>query len=324
MQFAQRLLFPLLHKAASVIALIYVFYVYFGVDSSSVYTLLLNSIMLIFGIGALGYLMNDWTDRKEDLLSQKFNLFNNLSSGFLFVIISVAILTAVLPWCFLYFDQWSFILLILELFLFYAYAFKPIRLKEKQWWGLICDSLYARVIPLFFAGYTFFHFLRLEFISNYLVLIFVLWSFLLGIRNILTHQIEDASNDLLANTKTLPVLYGISGIKNKIWKFFLLPEILLFIGFLYFISPISYLFPAVYGAYLLAYSIKKILFNQFSLNTINSDNPDWFYHLNENLTNEFYEKYFPLLLIAVLCWRDPYQLFLLIVHLSLFRKLYFK
>jgi hypothetical protein len=139
--------------------------------------------------------MNDIKDYKDDLQNNKPNLFNKFSKFQSVLLVVIFISLSIFPWFYLPTDQSTFYLLAIELaLLFYVYAFPPFRLKEKGFLGIITDALYAQVIPCLLAVYTFSKIANTT-LHIKLIALYTIWLLLVGIRNIIKHQIEDFEND---------------------------------------------------------------------------------------------------------------------------------
>lgn len=116
---------------------------------------LILSIVLSIGVAGLGYVFNDYKDLKDDIKNNKRNIFKRLNKFTGSLVCLLFFILAALPWYYLPFNQVSFILLLIEIALLYIYAFPPFRLKERTFWGVLADSLYAQVFPCTLAMHTF-------------------------------------------------------------------------------------------------------------------------------------------------------------------------
>jgi hypothetical protein len=148
-------------------------------------------------IGLLGYFSNDLADQKSDFLVGKINLASDLNLTKKTLIFLVLLIVGVLPISIYSPKVFPFILS--EIVLILIYAFPPFRLKEKGLFGVLADSIYAYLLPTIIV---------LVYLNCTIAVDRFFWffltgfSFAIGVRNIINHQIEDFDNDLISNTKT--------------------------------------------------------------------------------------------------------------------------
>ncbi|HRH45601.1 MAG TPA: UbiA family prenyltransferase, partial [Pyrinomonadaceae bacterium] len=109
----------------------------------------------------------------------------------------------------------SFILYLSAWIVFTLYSVPPMRLKHRGIWGILADSLGANVFPQLFAVSVLFDWFGQITDFRWFGLIGI-WSFLLGLRGIVSHQMTDKKNDQIAGVQTF-----VQNLKNKnIKKFF--------------------------------------------------------------------------------------------------------
>lgn len=274
---------------------------------------LLLAICTALGIGGIGYLFNDFSDREEDKINNKQNIFNTSTPIVISLLTILLILFAILPWYFLPKDSFSWCLFFIELFLFYTYSFPPLRLKERGFLGIVADSLYAQVVPCIFAAYTF---LLLQnnqkSITVVVGLFYILWLLLLGVRNIIWHQLSDSQNDEIAQIKTFVLKTGTDKAK-KIIRVILVAEMLTFLLILFLlISKILLVLLFITYAILLVVLNKKI----FQANKLE--------FISNRILNEFYEITLPLLLLSYFISYNDEFIALFLFHLILFAPIYLK
>lgn len=322
-----RIYHTLLHKFSLIFTLLYAVIYFFELLSPSLFFFLFISLFLSAGIGGFGYLFNDYNDIKQDRLMGKQNIFYSLSKVKIYLLVFVFSAFAIFPWYFLPFTKVSLFLILFEFFLFYSYAFPPLRWKERGFLGVFSDAMYAHVIPSLLAIYTFSHFGGSSTFeaSPLLIICLSLWLFLFGIRNIFIHQIEDLENDKKAKTKTWIQEIGEEKIK-KITFFIMVPvEFILFIFLQALLPTPIWAIIIPYLIYIVAYFLKKYLVNKFPFFVSESwKNKDVFYFFNGNLLNEYYEKFLPIVMIIAFCATNIEYGFLLIFHLIFFLPIYLK
>lgn len=247
--------------------LIAVFYFVLIIGDNECYTPLvtfLSSILIVIGVAGIGYLTNDLGDIEKDKLISKPNATAQLNKGSIVLIFVLFLTLAILPWLYLPFNYKSAGLFCLEFLLFFIYAFKPFRFKEKGLLGIVTDALYAHAVPSLLAAYTYFMVVKTPKNSFWwFILCLCSWQFFLGLRNILLHQIGDYNNDLESKTKTFVTEKGVTA-AQKLCKYFFFAEIVLFTSIIVFLSKFNIFFfagPIIYWivmAFRKRKTIKKI------------------------------------------------------------------
>ncbi len=185
--------------------------------------------LLLMVIGATFVsILNDFTDREVDLIAKKNNNFSRFSSfqSILIMAITLAI-SALMPWI-LELNvnaTWTYFLAITSYIL---YSVKPLRFKDRGFWGMIFDSLGSVVFPmwsfLFTANPSWSESLSL----NSQISLF-LWLFFLAMRSILVHQVEDKLNDIDSGTNTFVTRFS-EIMVNRIGLFLFVFELASFLG----------------------------------------------------------------------------------------------
>ncbi len=307
----QRLLGNVLYKFSLIFCSIYVVLFYGNNLECDILFYLFISILVSIGIAGLGYVMNDIKDFKDDLQNNKPNLFNKFSKSQSVLIVVLFALLSIFPWLYLPTDKYTFYLLVIEFLLFFVYAFPPFRLKEKGFLGIITDALYAQVVPSLLAVYTFSK-ISNTILNVKLIVLYSAWLLLVGIRNIIKHQVEDFDNDKNTKTKTFVTIYGIEYSKKISLKYLFPIEFILFTSLLitiktpYFIALLGYLL------------YTTILFIKRNKTT----EIDSFYFINTRIFNEFYEIHLPIILLVCFCFSNAIFIFILGFNLLIFSPIY--
>lgn len=307
----QRLLGNVLYKFSLIFCSIYVVLFYGNNLECDILFYLFISILLSIGIAGLGYVMNDIKDFKDDLQNNKPNLFNKFSKSQSVLIVVLFALLSIFPWLYLPTDKYTFYLLVIEFLLFFVYASPPFRLKEKGFLGIITDALYAQVVPSLLAVYTFSK-ISNTILNVKLIVLYSAWLLLVGIRNIIKHQVEDFDNDKNTKTKTFVTIYGIEYSKKISLKYLFPIEFILFTSLLitiktpYFIALLGYLL------------YTTILFIKRNKTT----EIDLFYFINTRIFNEFYEIHLPIILLVCFCFSNAIFIFILGFNLLIFSPIY--
>lgn len=153
---------------------------------------------LLVGVG--GYILNDLFDQKSDKLVKKFNFTLILNQYFLSLII-------IIVWCIGFYlinsiSKKASYFLIIQYVLLLVYSIPPFRFKEKGILGILTDACYAHVIP---------EIILLIIIQTYVDIHPLLWmsflffTFSIGMRDILIHQLESLKEDSMSKTNTYAI-----------------------------------------------------------------------------------------------------------------------
>lgn len=262
------------------------------------------------GFMGFGYLTNDLSDRKKDMLAGKSNSVARLSSVEIALLTVLFVSLAIGPWFYLPIDSISIIFIIAEFTLFVFYAFPPFRLKEKGFFGVIVDALYAHAVPGFLAAWTFFLVGEKEY-SQFTIFAISLcaWQVFSGIRNIVSHQLKDFNNDLASGTRTFATVCGKEKVTTWSNRIFIPLEVIAFLAFLIFIQrEIPYLF------------IAFILFlGSAYFNFKNNSSTE---SKTKRFTNEFLDRFYihwlPYIFLILLAFGNNNFWWLLIFHVLFF------
>ena len=274
----------------------------------------LFSCITILGIAGFGYLLNDFTDQEEDRIAGKPNVIAGMNPILVGLLMLFFLALAILPWIFFFpVNTFSLILLGSEFLLFILYSLPPFRLKERGWWGILCDAGYAHALPAVLAGVTFLQMGANEYTLNrWYLWALASWQFVLGIRNILLHQLGDFEKDLKTGTQTQVTNAGKAKTEMLLGKVIMPLELILFAAFGLIISFTIPYFGLFYLFFLFQVWFKrKILWGQI---------------LPENLRqrlyiylDDFYQEWIPIFILLALTWENVWFGLLLAVHILLFR-----
>ncbi len=177
---------------------------------------LLGQFCLLFlwmiSAASFGYYVNDFSDIEEDNLAGKKNLVQILHYKYrvlVFFLMGMVVIAFQLllnaP------TSLPFILAILQMALFVIYSVRPVRLKERFIAGVICDALYAHLLPTLIVFITAAYLIP-ESLYKSMIGLLIMWQLLQGVRNILLHHINDADNDEKSDTNNLAVRFGASNL----------------------------------------------------------------------------------------------------------------
>lgn len=278
-------------------------------DRSSTNVGIMLSYVTIIGLAGIAYLFNDVSDIEVDRKAGKENALLGMAKNQIAILGAFFTMLAIGPWFWFLVDQWSLVLLGSEILLFYLYAFRPFRLKERGWAGVITDALYAHLIPAVLAAHTFNliggkHFTEISIFLVYLCI----WQFFLGVRNILWHQLSDEEADRTSGVKTLVTEIGADS-SNRIRNWLVIPlEVLSFLAFAWFINGFIHWFLPAFGVFVIFTFINKKENRRLTISKITN-----------NYLDDFYIRWYPLLILAALILTDVHFLFIVLAHLILFR-----
>ncbi|MEZ4931481.1 MAG: UbiA family prenyltransferase [Saprospiraceae bacterium] len=274
---------------------------------------ILASLITILGIAGFGYFINDLTDIEKDYLIGKENAVAALSNTKRFFLFLFLLSMAIAPWFYFPINWLNASLLFLEFLFFILYSFPPFRLKERGFAGVVTDALYAHANPTLLAAITFLLMVnKVSFDIRNLLIALIVWQFILGIRNIMLHQLKDFENDQQSGTQTFVRKIGLD--KAEWWfKHLIVP--LEFSSFLFFVVLTNEYVPFFIVAYLLY--IPFVFFRVWFL---------WKRSMPKNIEgilnlflDNFYVGWIPLLVLGFLSFHSPMFLMLGIVHILLFK-----
>jgi hypothetical protein len=209
-------------------------------------------------------------------------------------------------------------LLVLEFVLFVMYSMPVVRLKERGLLGPVTDSLYSytvstSVATLVFAKLAQFH------IPVWFSLLIAAWSFLLGLRQMLAHQILDATRDTRAGLRTFVTIHGLQKTLLLLDRVIFPGELALFSILLCSLAPNS---ASIWVGFML-YVPAVLLVNRtrdirFVANPWRLPQIDRLIFLNNTMLFRFYTEWFPLLGLIPLVQRVPSYVTVAVLHLVLF------
>ena len=273
----------------------------------------LPRIALLFGALIVGAVyvsvINDLTDIKEDAVAGKRNSMANLRPSLRVAIVTLCVLLAALFIFLIYPDFQAMSYQALSYLVFTLYSVRPIRLKKRGFWGVLCDASGAHLFPsllittnliFYFGGNT----------NLILTSSIGIWALMYGLRGILWHQFVDRENDLKSGTNTFAANIKPSKFQKPEKIIFLIEIIALgtmlsqVLSFYVLFGLISYAFLVLTRRYVLGYKVFLILVS-----------PNKGYQL---LLNDYYFVFLPLSLLLVNASASNFGWFILIAHFVFF------
>ncbi len=300
------------YKVAPLAGFIYlmVFWNQYNLAEAIKYLLLL--MVVIIGFAGVGHIINDFYDKKVDERAGKINRYGQLKSWQQIALLMVLLSMGFLPWAVIQLKFQIAMLLILQLLLYVAYSHPYIRLKEKHFWGVLCDALYGHAIPVVVVIMACAQYQHI----NFHVLLFLLftfgWSLFKGFRNILLHQLDDRKNDQKVGLTTFPVKFKPLFTLNLINRIVLPFEFLVFCVWLFLLSE-SVPFLWIWFLVFLVFTYLK--FSGWHLWTIPYRQLKFKFLF---FLNDFYEQWLPVIFGIYMIAADLKLLPVLILHFLLF------
>lgn len=268
--------------------------------------LCLFSLLTTIGFASFGYLINEFFDQDEDKQAGKLNRFETIGVGISSILFITSILLTFLPWIYLPSNNWSWVLICLEIGSFLLYSIPPIRVKRYPLISCVFDASYAYLIPIVLSMHTFSIHAEKSLFTSYLIWI-AIPSFFIGFRNIILHQIKDVIGDFHANRKTLPMLIG------KLELFNLL-SVSLFFEVLSFFVFFEWMFSNFHlGIVFMIYISMKSIYFLRSNKPKTSNNEFNFFSLSDG----FYQFWLPTIFLIILTLNNNRWNFLWIIHFFL-------
>lgn len=271
-------------------------------------------IWMVFS-AALGYYINDVYDNKHDAISGKYNYSAKHSPVMQTVIASILIVAIWLDWHFLNNEELVGVLLATQIMLFFLYSSPFLRLKENPILGVVVDSLYAHLIPGIIVYFTILSSVE----SPIYLAVCLFWMLVVGLRNIVNHQLSDFENDKRSGTVTTVIVMGKQQMK-QVMNHLLLPcEVIIFLLFLGLSKQTG--FVLLFFIFAIWVFNRELIYVRANKHSWSKEEQDRYSFLGGILPNEFYEKWFPLYSLFFLVCYNPHLWYFLIIHVFLFLNL---
>lgn len=149
-------------------------------------------LLAYFLVGIGGYFFNDIFDAKADSIALKFNITNILKPWLVWLLI--AITWAIGLVLVMKVTTMLALLLSIQFILLFIYSASPFRFKQLGFWGVLIDAAYAHLVPILMLLMHLSDFNKLP----WFFMLFPVFTYLIGIRDILIHQLNDFENDAKA------------------------------------------------------------------------------------------------------------------------------
>lgn len=288
--------------------------VFLDFPSDSVWPWLLFLLFSLAAVGIYTNVINDLSDQHADRVSGKHNRMYGRSRLFKISMLSSGVLLGVLSSLILVPFPWALGLYIGMFITFTAYSLKPLRLKQRGFFGVLADAVGALLLPHLFSVVLMIYSVGMvhevdEPLLPLWIFLIGVWSTTFGLKGILRHQIVDAKNDRAAKICTFAVAVSVSKIKI-IGKWFLFPvEIASFAGILWLVNePLPWCFLILYLL------IEWLRYHCWGMSSV------IFVPMKKRrlFLVEYYGLFYPLVFLFMLVQKSPQNIVLLAAHLSLF------
>jgi UbiA prenyltransferase family len=296
------------YKLAPILAAMYATALTLDVAVTSIWPALLVALAALVPGAAYVSLINDATDREDDLAAAKPNRLANHSR------ISIGLLIAGTVAAGLVFSiLWRRDPLLLPLYLaawlaFSLYSLPPFRWKARGILGVIADASGAHLFPTLVAVVVTFRWADRPVSVAWMVAVGA-WAFMNGLRGILWHQLSDAEHDRRAMVRTFARRHDARAI-GRAGAFVILPiELAALAGMLWQMWSVI---PAIFLALHLRLMVVRLRTWQMHA-VIVAPKPRFLIVLHE-----YYDGFLPLAVLCAAAWRHPADSIVLAIHLLLF------
>lgn len=189
------------YKLAPIFAAFYATAFTLHVPVSALWLAALTVLLALVPGAAYVSVINDLTDREEDLAAGKSNRLAGRSRGYAALLMAITV-GAGLAFCFL----WRRDILLLSIYLaawlaFSLYSLPPFRWKTRGILGVFCDASGAHLFPTLVAVILAHRAAGSPVSMSWMISVGA-WALANGIRGILWHQLTDLENDRHAGVRT--------------------------------------------------------------------------------------------------------------------------
>jgi 4-hydroxybenzoate polyprenyltransferase len=198
-----------------------------GVPFANLWPKLIQVVVLLVPLASFVCVINDITDKREDLRARKTNTMAGRSIIFQAVWLFACILGGILAASFCFRSNTAALWLYAGNWLaFSLYSVPPIRLKTRGFPGVLADATGGQLLPTLWSAL-----IVTPGLSPQLILLLAGWALCFGLRGILYHQAGDLKQDQAANVQTFAVRAG-SHLLQRVVLFGVFPLELLAFGML--------------------------------------------------------------------------------------------
>lgn len=279
--------------------------------SMSALAVLALVVLTVCAVGNYGYALNDLFDIEEDARLGRNNAAAAVPVWRIWAIIGASALCAEVGATVAAGAPGAFLTL-LELCLPLAYSAPPLRIKERKWFGVAADGLAAHVYPAILAMMAVGHW-TLRPVPIDLAALVTIWAAAVGLRGILSHQLQTAEQDRHAGLWTVVHDLGNQRLERFIVAVVLPVEVAAFGGALIMCNGgvVLWVFVAVY----VIYEAFKTRSGFFRITVFRSSGQPYVPFAEES----FYKAWGPLALALDAARADPVFVLFIPAYALLFR-----
>ena len=275
---------------------------------SSLWLALLTTLAALVPGAAYVSIINDLTDRDEDLASGKPNRLAGRSRWFVAMLIALTAGSGVVISILWREDALLVTFYLCAWLAFSLYSLPPFRFKKRGIFGVLCDASGAHLFPTLVAVILAFRGAEKPVSALWLASIGA-WAFANGVRGILWHQLTDVDNDRRAGVRTFALRHA-PHVVVRIGTFVAFPLELLALAAI--LQQLQSWWPA--GA-LAAYSLLAFLrVLRWHMKVVIVAPKERFLIA----LHEYYDAFLPIAILIASAIRHPYDWIVLAIHLAIF------
>ena len=296
------------YKLSPILAAFYATAFILGVPVTSLWQAALTLLVALIPGAAYVSVINDLTDREDDLRAGKPNRLTGRSGAFIGVVIAITV-AAGLAVCWMWRGDTMLLSFYLAAWLaFSLYSLPPFRFKTRGFAGVLCDASGAHLFPTLVAITLAARGAGQPAQPSWLAAA-GLWAFATGMRGILWHQVTDAANDREAGVRTFAERRG-PAVAARIGSTIVFP--LELAGLALVLWNVGSLWPV---ASLALYAlITMVRVTRLHMNVvIVTPKPDFLI-----VMHEYYDSLLPLAILIASSLRTPVDALVIALHLALF------
>lgn len=296
------------YKLAPILAAMYATALTAGIAVSAIWPALIVALAALVPGAAYVSLINDATDRDEDLAAGKPNRLAPHSRIYAGALIA-GTAAAGLIFCFLWRNDPLLLPLYLAAWLaFSLYSLPPFRWKTRGILGVIADASGAHLFPTLVAVVVTYRWAERPVALPWMAAVGA-WAFMNGLRGILWHQLSDAEQDRRAVVRTFAQRHDARWIA-RLGAFVIFPlELAGLAGMLWQMG--SVIPPIFLGLHLRLMAVRLRRFQMHAV--VVAPKPRFLIVLHE-----YYDGFLPVAVLCASALRHPADLLVLAVHLLLF------
>ncbi|WP_346239412.1 UbiA family prenyltransferase [Niabella insulamsoli] len=270
--------------------------------------ILLILLSLVVGAAYVS-IINDITDIDDDLAAGKTNRMAAVAPQKRWIFPALALLIGLLFLIFFYGqDRLSSLFYLIPWISFSLYSFRPIRLKNRGFLGVLADAsgshIFTSLLMVSSVSYISGH----PVIYPWLLLVAV-WALCYGLRGILWHQFHDRDNDIRSGIETFATKRSPQSFKTAELLIFGV-ELIVTLGMLVLVNKTIVYLAAI--AYFILVLMRLRRLRLFPLVIIEPKRP---YQI---LMLDFMQVFFPVALLVYAAITQPKGWIVLLIHLALF------